>query len=49
MKTNASTGWIGFKFYMDETSVYKACCADVLGYNRRQLERWKDDIRREAA
>jgi hypothetical protein len=41
---NANTGWIDFNFYVDGKHVCNACYAHVLGYNRRQLERWKEDI-----
>jgi hypothetical protein len=45
MKENATTGWIGFKFRVDGTTVCSGCYATVLGYSGRQLERWKEDIR----
>jgi hypothetical protein len=45
LKQNVVTGWINFNFYIDGNSVCNACYAHVLGYSRRQLERWKEDIR----
>jgi hypothetical protein len=45
METNAATGWIDFKFRVAGTPICSACYAHALGYSRRQLERWKDDIR----
>jgi hypothetical protein len=45
MEPNAATGWIDFKFRLDGRSVCSACFAHILGYSRRQLDRWKDDIR----
>jgi hypothetical protein len=44
MEPNAATGWIDFKFRVDGRSVCSACYAHILGYSRRQLDRWKDDI-----
>jgi hypothetical protein len=41
---NAGTGWIDFNFYVDGKPVCNACYPHVLGYSRRQLERWKEDI-----
>jgi hypothetical protein len=45
VKPDASTGWKDFMFCVGGTSVCTACYAHVLGYSRRQLERWKEDIR----
>jgi hypothetical protein len=45
MKQNAVTGWMDFNFCIEGTSVCSTCYAHVLGYSRRQLERWKEDIR----
>jgi hypothetical protein len=45
LKQNEGTGWIDFNFYIDGKSVCNAYYAHVLGYSRRQLERWKEDIR----
>jgi hypothetical protein len=45
VKPDASTRWTNFMFCVGGTSVCTACYAHVLGYSRRQLERWKEDIR----
>jgi hypothetical protein len=45
MKENAVTGWMDFNFCIEGTSVCSTCYAHVLDYSRRQLERWKEDIR----
>jgi hypothetical protein len=45
VKQNAVTRWMDFNFYIEGTSVCSTCYAHVLGYSRRQLERWKEDIR----
>jgi hypothetical protein len=45
VKQNAVTGWMDFNFCIEGTSVCNTCYAHVLGYSRRQLERWKEDIR----
>jgi hypothetical protein len=45
METNEVTGWANFKFRVASIPVCSACYAHALGYSRRQLERWKDDIR----
>jgi hypothetical protein len=45
MEPNAATGWIDFNFRVDGRSICSACYAHVLGYSRRQLDHWKDDIR----
>jgi hypothetical protein len=45
LKQNEGTGWMDFNFYIGGKSVCNACYAHVLGYSRRQLERWKEDIR----
>jgi hypothetical protein len=45
MEPNAATRWIDFNFRVDGRSVCSACYAHVLGYSRRQLDHWKDDIR----
>ena len=45
MKSNASIGWKDFMFYMGGTSVCTACYIHILGYSRRQLEKWKEDRR----
>ena len=45
MEQNATTGWLHFKFRVDGTAICSTCYVHVLGYSRRQLERWKDDIR----
>ena len=34
-----------FNFCIEGTSVCSSCYAHILGYSRRQLERWKEDIR----
>jgi hypothetical protein len=45
VKQNEGTGWIDFNFYIGGKFVCNACYAHVLDYSRRQLERWKEDIR----
>jgi hypothetical protein len=45
VKPDVSTGWKDFIFYVGGTSVCTACYVHVLGYSRRKLERWKEDIR----
>jgi hypothetical protein len=44
VKPDTSTGWKDFMFCVGGTSMCTACYAHVLGYSRRQLERWKEDI-----
>jgi hypothetical protein len=45
LKQSERSVWMDFNFYVDGNSVCNACYAHVLDYSRRQLERWKEDIR----
>ena len=44
MKQNVVIGWMDFNFCIEGTSVCNSYYTHVLGYRRRQLERWKEDI-----
>ena len=45
-RENDSIGWVDFEFRINGVQVCSGCYAHALGYSPRQVERWKEDIRR---